>query len=129
MTLERVLFFVYNHLTHRAAADPDVRHTQGDVPQSNLRFTHLTTTAGLSQRNVTAILQDHQGFMWFATRDGLNRDDGNTFVVYKHTPDDPESISDEFFLKLAQSLQHMVHNLQFTELFSLLESLDPKEAR
>ena len=31
--------------------------------------------------------------MWFATQDGLDRYDGNTFVVYKHNPNDPDSLS------------------------------------
>ncbi len=43
----------------------------------DLKFTHLTTNDGLSQGYVTAILQDRRGFMWFATRDGLNRYDGD----------------------------------------------------
>jgi ligand-binding sensor domain-containing protein len=60
----------------------------GDGPPLDLKFTHLTTDDGLSQNNIFAIVQDRQGFMWFATRDGLNRYDGNTFVVYKHNPDD-----------------------------------------
>ena len=34
--------------------------------------------------------------MWFATRDGLNRYDGNTFVVYKNNPDDPNRLSANF---------------------------------
>ena len=55
----------------------------------NLKFTHLTTNDGLSQGYVTAILQDRRGFMWFATRDGLNRYDGNAFVVYKNNPTTP----------------------------------------
>src|ERR1700756_402646 len=43
-------------------------HPQGrnDWP-SNLRFTHLTADDGLPQNHVLAILQDHRGFMWFAT--------------------------------------------------------------
>ena len=65
-------------------------------PLGNLRFTHLTTNEGLSQGNVTKILQDRHGFMWFATRDGLNRYDGNAFVVYKHNPNDPWSLSANF---------------------------------
>ena len=55
----------------------------------DLKFTHLTTNDGLSQGYVTAILQDRRGFMWFATRDGLNRYDGNAFVVYKNNPERP----------------------------------------
>ena len=65
----------------------------GNAPVRELKFTHLTTDDGLSQGYVTAILQDRRGFMWFATRDGLNRYDGNTFVVYKHNPNDPVSLS------------------------------------
>src|SRR5215467_15590576 len=66
------------------------------LPLKHLKFTHLTTNDGLSQGYVTAILQDRRGFMWFATRDGLNRYDGNTFVVYKNNPNDPGSLSSNF---------------------------------
>ena len=65
----------------------------GPGRSTDLRFGHLTTNDGLSQSAVTAILQDRQGFMWFATREGLNRYDGNAFVVYKNKADDPESLS------------------------------------
>ena len=47
----------------------------------DLRFSHLTSTDGLSQNNVYGIFQDHRGFMWFGTGEGLNRYDGQTFVV------------------------------------------------
>lgn len=36
---------------------------------------------GLSNNNVTCCVQDHYGFMWFGTRDGLNRFDGNKFHI------------------------------------------------
>jgi signal transduction histidine kinase/ligand-binding sensor domain-containing protein len=79
---------------------------QGDhVPVRRLMFTHLGTNDGLSQSNVTAILQDRQGFMWFATRDGLNRYDGNTFVVYKHNPNDPSSLSANYLQDLMEDTQ------------------------
>lgn len=32
--------------------------------------------------------------MWFGTEDGLNKYDGYTFTVYKHDPEDPNSLSD-----------------------------------
>ncbi|NIR50168.1 hypothetical protein GWO43_16825 [candidate division KSB1 bacterium] len=41
-----------------------------------VRFRHLTIDDRLSQNAVFAILQDHKGFMWFGTKDGLNRYDG-----------------------------------------------------
>lgn len=39
---------------------------------------------GLSNNNVTCCVQDHYGFMWFGTRDGLNRFDGNKFHIIKN---------------------------------------------
>ncbi|MBK8901293.1 MAG: response regulator [Anaerolineaceae bacterium] len=73
----------------------------GYSPQSNLKFTHLTTDDGLSHSDVRAITQDLQGFMWFGTwLGGLNRYDGNTFKVYKHDPHDPGSLSSDNVRKL-----------------------------
>jgi signal transduction histidine kinase/CheY-like chemotaxis protein/ligand-binding sensor domain-containing protein len=60
-----------------------------------LKFRHLDRAAGLSQSNVTCILQDARGFMWFGTRDGLNKYDGYQFTVYKNTAD-TNSISNNF---------------------------------
>lgn len=36
-------------------------------------FRSLDINNGLSQNTVHAILQDKQGFMWFGTKDGLDR--------------------------------------------------------
>src|ERR1700756_2019883 len=68
----------------------------------DLRFTHLTPNDGLSQSYITSILQDRRGFMWFATRDGLNRYDGNSFVVFKNNPNDPDSLSSNFIQDLME---------------------------
>src|SRR6476660_8256215 len=87
-------------MVHASCAFADTNARIGDAPVSDLKFTHLTTDDGLSQGYVTDILQDRRGFMWFATRDGLNRYDGNTFVVYKHNPKDPGSLSSNFILDL-----------------------------
>ena len=46
------------------------------------RFEHLGVRDGLSQSSVNDILQDREGFMWFATQDGLNRYDGYDFSAY-----------------------------------------------
>jgi len=66
----------------------------GHPPPRDLTFGHLTTVDGLSHNTVVDILQDRRGFMWFATAEGLSRYDGHAFVVHKHNPDDPGSISD-----------------------------------
>src|SRR3982751_4762435 len=62
----------------------------------NIRFEHLGTSLGLSQSNVMCILQDSRGFMWFGTRDGLNKYDGYKFTVYKNDSKDTNSISNNF---------------------------------
>ena len=59
----------------------------------NVKFRRLSIEDGLSQSSVETIVQDHEGFMWIGTEDGLNRFDGYTFKQYRHDPDDPSSIS------------------------------------
>lgn len=43
-------------------------------------FVHIDSEAGLSESNVKAIIQDSYGFMWFGTKNGLNRYDGQHVV-------------------------------------------------
>ena len=51
-----------------------------------IHFDHLSINDGLSQSTVNVILQDEKGFIWFGTKDGLNRYDGKSFKVFKHSP-------------------------------------------
>lgn len=37
---------------------------------------------GLSNNYVISIAQDKQGFLWFATEEGLNKFDGTRFITY-----------------------------------------------
>ena len=59
------------------------------------KFKRLTPNEGLSQGHVTAILKDHQGLMWFATDEGLNKYDGYIFTTYKNASE-PKSLSNNF---------------------------------
>ncbi len=56
-------------------------------------FDHYRVEDGLSMNMVTDILQDHKGFMWFGTREGLNCWDGYRFRVYKPDSQDPHSLN------------------------------------
>ncbi|GAB3995581.1 hypothetical protein GCM10028807_36120 [Spirosoma daeguense] len=43
---------------------------------------HYGSENGMAHREVNAIFQDQQGFMWFGTKFGLNRFDGKTFTTF-----------------------------------------------
>ncbi len=60
----------------------------------SILFGRLTTENGLSNNRVFSIVQDHLGFLWFGTDDGLNRFDGYDFKVYRNDPANPYSLSD-----------------------------------
>ncbi|RIV23868.1 response regulator [Fibrisoma montanum] len=53
----------------------------------------ITDRQGLPQAFVPAIVQDRQGFIWMATRDGLARYDGSRFKVFQPDPDGRPSLS------------------------------------
>ncbi|WP_183561382.1 hybrid sensor histidine kinase/response regulator transcription factor [Mucilaginibacter sp. SP1R1] len=63
-------------------------------------FRHYQVENGLSNNTVYCTLQDKHGFLWFGTKDGLNRFDGYTFKVFRHNPKDKNSI-----------MSNMVHTL------------------
>ena len=65
-----------------------------------MRFEELSIDEGLSQTIVYSIAQDNEGFMWFATEDGLNRYDGYHFSVIRHDPEDPNSLGYNHLLSL-----------------------------
>lgn len=67
---------------------------------NQLKFSQLSTLDGLSNSNVFSITQDHQGFIWFATEDGLNRFDGNNFITYTHDINNQHSIADNVIRKI-----------------------------
>ena len=76
--------------------------------QHDVRFGHFGTDNGLSQSNVICILQDHLGFMWFGTADGLNKYDGYSFTVYRNELGNPNSISTNYINGLAEDKKHQL---------------------
>ncbi|MFT4927316.1 MAG: ligand-binding sensor domain-containing protein/signal transduction histidine kinase [Phenylobacterium sp.] len=70
------------------------------IPQQHIRFERIAIEQGLSLNAVSDVLQDRQGFLWVSTRDGLNRYDGYHFKVFKHDPDDPLSLPDNYIHRL-----------------------------
>lgn len=56
---------------------------QAQQAQPDISFQHITVRDGLSQNAVHSLVQDHHGYLWIATEDGLNRYDGYSFAVYR----------------------------------------------
>lgn len=56
------------------------------------RFEHFSEKEGLAHSNITSILKDRYGFLWFGTFNGLSRYDGYRFYNYTNRPDDSASI-------------------------------------
>ena len=66
----------------------------------NIVFDHLTVENGLSHNSVLAVAQDARGFMWYGTRYGLNRYDGQRFRIYQSLQGDSTGLSSSLILSL-----------------------------
>jgi signal transduction histidine kinase/ligand-binding sensor domain-containing protein len=100
----RLLFFVVASVCcgfHLAAASnqPPILKLP-IVNAQDIVFRHLTIADGLSHSIVKEIVQDDQGFLWFATHAGLNRYDGYRFKVYKQDPRNPDGLRGVFIRAL-----------------------------
>ncbi|MFT3902189.1 MAG: two-component regulator propeller domain-containing protein [Niabella sp.] len=60
-------------------------------------FRNYSVNNGMSSNTVWNIIQDDQGYMWFGTKNGLNRFDGHTFKVYQ-AHETPSSSSGNSFI-------------------------------
>lgn len=52
------------------------------LPAKAYTVKRLGVEQGLSNNYVVSITQDNQGFLWFATEEGLNKFDGTRFITY-----------------------------------------------
>lgn len=75
---------------------------------SGSRFRHITNDQGLSNTSINCIFQDSRGFMWFGTRDGLNRYDGVKITVFRNNPANSNSISDNFIRAIYEDADHQL---------------------
>ncbi|GAB7087294.1 sensor histidine kinase [Marinifilum fragile] len=94
------------------------------------RLKYLSQEDGLSSSVVVDIVQDNYGFIWFATRNGLNRYDGYSFKTFTNDPNNFNSIpvdrltcllidkNGNFWIGSLDGLVYMDYD---TETFSLIE--------
>jgi class 3 adenylate cyclase/ligand-binding sensor domain-containing protein/CheY-like chemotaxis protein len=100
-------------LTHRAVrallgtcmALPGAAAAQFAPDTLALPFRAITINDGLSQGMVQAMAQDPYGFLWFGTKDGLNRYDGYGFTVFRHDLEDSTSLRENSVTNLYVDLQ------------------------
>ena len=63
-------------------------------------YESISTAQGLSQGMVFDLLQDKEGFIWVATKNGLNRYDGYSFKIFANDPYNAHSLSSNTVVKL-----------------------------
>jgi ligand-binding sensor domain-containing protein len=63
-----------------------------------MTFSRLSVTNGLSQSTVLSVCKDSRGYMWFGTRNCLNRYDSRNFKIYQNDPSNPASISSNDYI-------------------------------
>jgi signal transduction histidine kinase/ligand-binding sensor domain-containing protein len=71
-----------------------------NIPPKDIKFANISVDQGLSQSSIYSILQDEVGLMWFGTEDGLNKYDGYEFTIFKHDPENSNSLSNNTILDI-----------------------------
>ena len=69
---------------------------------------YLGIDQGLSNNAVTSIFQDHNGFMWFGTFDGLNRYDGYSFKIFRNVLRDTTSLNANGIRVISEDADHQL---------------------
>jgi len=57
------------------------------------QFGHITSKDGLPENSVRVMIQDHQGYLWLGTQNGLVKYDGYSMKTYYHDENDTSSLS------------------------------------
>lgn len=65
-----------------------------------LKFSYISTEQGLSNRVVTNIYQDKNGFIWAGTNDGLNRLDGYRIKQFYYSPKSQNNLSNNVIYQI-----------------------------
>lgn len=91
MPVKKILILIYCILGYLSGITAD---------NNIFYFSNLNLKDGLSQLSVLKVCEDSKGYIWLATRNGLNRYDGENFVVYKHDNDNQNSLTDNHITTL-----------------------------
>jgi len=89
--------------------------------QYHFSFSHFTSDNGLSQNSITAMMKDHKGYLWFGTRDGLNKFDGSNFTLYNSKPDNRMSVLSNRILDVKEDSRGHIWVRTYDEIVYLLD--------
>lgn len=73
-----------------------------------IKFYHIAPSEKFGFGNVWAIIEDHEGFMWFGTEDGLYKYDGYEITAFQHNKSDSTSISGNFIISVHEDRYHNI---------------------
>lgn len=76
---------------------------------SNFHFRKIQVDDGLSENAVYCILQDSKGFIWFGTKDGLNRYDGDNFRIFRKNNHNNQSLGNNFIRCIAEGKENILY--------------------
>ncbi len=71
-------------------------------------FEKISTRLGLPNTTITCIFQDHLGYLWLGTENGLVKYDGYSMKVFKPQPDDYSSISNRGITKIYEDKSNVL---------------------
>lgn len=71
-------------------------------------FNHYKVDQGLSNNSILCAVQDEDRFLWFGSKNGLNRFDGNQFKIYQSDPAAPNGLGSSFIRHLLVYKDHTI---------------------
>ena len=93
-----IIFLLILKMAVYASSFEEKVETQSTFPPAtaNVHFNMLNSENGLSNNFLTAVAQDKMGYIWFGSRNGLNRFDGTKITVYVNESNNPKSIGNNY---------------------------------
>lgn len=81
------------------------------IDAQEISFEHIGGNNGLSQISVMSIYQDELGYLWFGTREGLNRYDGQTIKVFQANEEEKTGLQSNIINKICGDKNGMLYLL------------------
>ena len=76
-----------------------------DCQAQLMTFRHYGVEDGISQSEIKNIFQDSEGYLWFATQNGLNKFDGYSFENFFYDPTDSTSLSNNWVFDITEDIK------------------------